>query len=101
MSSQSKFHLSMQTVQIIRMIAEGRPYDQIVAAIGCSYLDIFRAADEVLSYSDAPSPFLAEIRDRYPRAYEPWTNDEEMQCDQLAAAGESLEEIRQASRSHS
>lgn len=91
--------LSPQTTDILRMIAGGHNYEQILKARpDLSYMDIFAAAKEALEASKAATPSctlpsgevaapntedagrtlsLSKLRERYPRAYEKWSPEEE------------------------
>ena len=90
--------LSSKTVTVLEMIATGCSYEQILAAYpNLTYLDIFRAASEVLDVmsmqqSNAPAP-LSDIRKTYPRAYELWTDTEERQLRSLIDSGLTVAQI--------
>lgn len=80
--------LSPKTVKVLGLIADGHSYAQIVDGNeDVSYLDIFAAAEEALRLNEQPSDYesrLAEIRSRYPRAYERWTAEEDARLVELA-----------------
>ncbi len=64
------------------MVAAGSTYEQILAANPeLTYLDIFHAAKEALAISSGiqrrSKSTLAQKRERYPRAYEKWTDEED------------------------
>jgi hypothetical protein len=93
--------LSRTAVTVPTMIAEGRSYEQIVAAHPTlTYLDIFRAARGALAAvgggAGGAARTLAEIRRQYPRAYESWSADEEDRLRELVRAGKTPEEIAMA-----
>ena len=90
--------LSAQSVTVLKLIAEGRSYEQIlVLQPDLTYRDIFDAAREALEmtgvmFSDYQER-MAEIRRDHPRAYEPWTNEEDATLMRLAQAGRTVDEI--------
>jgi hypothetical protein len=93
----NRIKLSKQAAAILKLIADGRSYDQILSRNpALSYHDISDAAQEVLdacsvehtSYQES----LAEIRKAHPRAYKPWT-DEDADLASLIQAGHSVEVI--------
>lgn len=75
--------LSAKSVAVLNLIAEGQSYTQIVDGHpGISYLDIFAAAGEALRLDEPESDYqarLQDIRSRYQRAYERWTEGEDAQ----------------------
>jgi DNA-binding NarL/FixJ family response regulator len=92
--------LSARSRAILVAIAEGRSYDQILAADSAlTYHDIFWAAGEALEIAergDTGSTYeqrMAEIRQKHPRAYEAWTEDEEAQLTELHQSGKQPAEI--------
>ena len=79
---------SVKSRKILDLISKGHSYDQILLMDDTiTYFDIFNAANEALEldvqdergYHDR----LAEIRSKYPRAYEAWTNEEEAELTRL------------------
>ncbi|MXX92330.1 MAG: hypothetical protein F4Y63_02605 [Chloroflexi bacterium] len=91
-------HLSVKSRKILDLISKGHSYEQILLIDDAvTYFDIFDAANEALEldgkdgndYHDR----LAEIRNRHPRAYEKWTNDEEAELDRLFTADPNIERI--------
>ncbi len=73
-------------------------YSQIVDSHPTpTYLDIFRAAEEALELVDVTRPLTAQertaIRAEHPRAYEPWSEDEEGELKSLHDEGASISEI--------
>ncbi len=69
-------------VAVMEAIAQGYSYEQILAAYpNLTYLDIFGAAEEVLTFINNSGrdyhQRLQEIKKKYPRAYEKWTVEEE------------------------
>lgn len=100
--------LSSQAIAVLEMIAAGHSYEQIIQAYpGLTYRDIFAAASEALALGESGrAERIAEIRRRYPRAYEKWTTEEEEQLCTLIAEGRTIASIagqlkRQAGAIHS
>lgn len=90
--------LSPRSVAILKLIAAGHSYEQVLATDpALTYLDIFAAAREALAVAgQANSAYarrLAAMRERYPRAYTPWSCDEDQQLRELVAAGHSVDAI--------
>lgn len=84
--------LSSKSVAVLKLIADGHSYEQILAAYPTlTYLDIFGAAQEALLLSgEAISDYqqrVARIRAQHPRAYEKWSEEEDQQLRQLVQAG--------------
>jgi DNA-binding CsgD family transcriptional regulator len=95
--------------EILKLIARGHSYEQILAAHpGLTYRNIFRAAREALELlgpgdvePTEPSSGtirvqderLLRIRAEHPRAYEPWTKEEDLRLGSMLAAGKTAEEI--------
>lgn len=96
MPCNEKHLLDEKAAQILRLIAEGRSYQQIVDGTGCTYLDIFAAAAPALRVCEEverPSYSMEEVRAEHPRAYLPWSEEEDSQFKQLMATGKSASEI--------
>jgi hypothetical protein len=89
--------LSTKSIQILELIAEGRSYSQIVESqTDVSYLDIFNAAAEALRLNKlrpTTRDGLTEVRERHPRAYELWDEDEDGQLAFLLSNGTPIAEI--------
>jgi hypothetical protein len=90
--------LSARTIAVLEMIAAGSSYEQILAAYPeLTYLDIFRAASEVLDtmtqQQTRTTYRVDDIRKTYPRAYEKWTGDEERRLRRLIDDGLSVAQI--------
>ena len=90
--------LSSESVAVLRSIAEGYTYEQILALNPeLTYLDIFSAAREALEVTGevltAYQERLAKIREVYPRAYEKWTDEEDRGLARLVQLGYSVEQI--------
>ena len=91
--------LSQKARIVLQMIARGHTYEQILAAHPeLTYPDIFAAAQEALNALGEISRTtyeerLARIRQKYPRAYESWTEEEETRLKQLIQAGRRVNEI--------
>lgn len=90
--------LSANAAQVLHLMAEGRSYEQILALCpDLTYLDIFSAAREALdlaqSTGEAYEDRLATIRRTHPRAFEPWSHDEDSRLTSMIAAGEGVKGI--------
>ena len=87
--------LSAKSVAVLRLIADGQGYTQIIEGHpGLSYLDIFAAAREALELNESPSDYherLAAIKAKYPMAYEPWSEVDDEHLHAMHAAGDSME----------
>lgn len=83
--------LSDKSRAILGMIAEGFSYAQIVDGHGFTYLEIAAAAKEALRLSGQPGDYqkrLADIRAKHPRAYEPWSEQEDAELKAMFSSGE-------------
>jgi hypothetical protein len=84
-------YLSGKSVKVLRLIADGHSYSQIVDGNpDIKYRDIFYAAEEALRLNDTSSTYeerLESIKKRYPRAYERWTENEDAQLEGHACPG--------------
>ncbi|GMW00529.1 MAG: hypothetical protein AMXMBFR84_16660 [Candidatus Hydrogenedentota bacterium] len=90
--------LSEKAKVILQLIAEGRDYGQILALHpGYTYKDIFDAAAEALTLADKAKPDyaerLAEIKAKHPRAYEPWSDEEDRDLELLWGEGKSVKDM--------
>jgi hypothetical protein len=90
--------LSASSVAVLEMIATGSSYGKILAAYpDLTYVDIFHAAEEALLLSTGsthrPAYTLKEKRERYPRAYEKWTNEEDGMLRDLVLTGSTIAQI--------
>jgi uncharacterized protein (DUF433 family) len=89
--------LSRKSERILRKIAGGHTYEQILHTYaGITYVDIFHAAAEALEALGLPSesrPGLERIRREFPRAYEKWTEEEDGRLVQMYRSGVSPAEI--------
>lgn len=83
--------LSAKAVAVMEMIAQGHSYDQILQAYPAfTYHDIFEAAEDVLKLANTGETYadrLEKIRQKYPRAYENWTDEEEGRLTALVQQG--------------
>lgn len=91
-------NLSARSTTVLRLIAEGRTYEQILSLHPeMSYLDVFAVAREALEISTQASEDyaerLAQIREAHPRAYEKWSAGEDAELAQLVARSETVGEI--------
>lgn len=91
-----------ESILILRLIASGRTYGQILALHpNLTYPDIFRAAQDALDLASRspcdplkrPPSYVQAARERHPRAYEPWTDAEDAQLANYAAAGLTVARI--------
>ena len=95
--------LNAKTRTALEAIAEGHSYEQILAANPhLTYKDIFAAAAEALALLDSPaskkSPLsyeerMAEIREEHPRAYEPWSEEEDADLARFFHSGKTAKQI--------
>jgi hypothetical protein len=97
MASRSK-PLSATSTAVLKLIAEGYTYEQILSSHpALTYLHIFEAAREALDVAGGMEHNydrrLAEIRRVSPRAYQPWTVEEDAQLVALVQAGQSVDRI--------
>jgi hypothetical protein len=92
--------LSHKSATTLGLIAEGHSYNQIVDGHpGISYLDIFKAAEEALRLLESGGDYqerLAAVKQRHPRAYEPWSTEEEGELRALYQSGKAIVAIAQA-----
>lgn len=98
MTGEEHMGLSARSVEVLRLIAQGRSYEQILSLNpGLSYLDIFGAAREALEVAaqtgEASAERMDDIRKTHPRAYEKWSTEEDMELTRLVAGGAGIEEI--------
>lgn len=92
--------LSVRSALVLRLISEGRTYEQILSLHPeMTYLDIFAAAREAL---DAPTggsgPGLRAGESR--GGYGAWSAAEDAELAQLVASGEEVEEMAARLRRH-
>lgn len=89
--------LSKKSISILSLIAEGHSYSQIVDGHpDISYLDIFAAAEEALRANESPTTYqerLEAIKRKYPRAYEPWTTDDDAALAEMSRRNQSVTEM--------
>jgi hypothetical protein len=89
--------LSEKSVEVLRLIAEGHSYSQIVDGhFEISYRDIFDAAEEALRLNETSSEYeerMAAIKRKHPRAYERWTQDEDARLAAMHAEGKPVDEL--------
>jgi DNA-binding NarL/FixJ family response regulator len=96
--NEATHELSERSRVIPEDIAEGRAYEQILARYpDLTYLDIFAAAREALALGGEErkdyAARLARIRQRHPRAYERWGDDEDARLKVAVASGRAIAEI--------
>lgn len=89
--------LSPKSARVLQLIAEGHSYAQIVDGTpGTSYLEIFAAAEEALRLLESSSDYevrMAAIKERYPRAYQKWEQEEDDSLRRLHGEGHYVAEI--------
>jgi len=90
--------LNAKSAAILRLIAEGCSYEQILGADPqLTYADVFEAArralDLIEGMSSAYAEKLARIRQSHPRAYEKWNEDEDRKLSELFRARQSVRAI--------
>jgi hypothetical protein len=89
--------LSEKSVKVLRLLARGHSYSQIVDGHPeLSYRDILDAAEEALCLNETPSEYderIAAIKQKHPRAYQPWTQDEDTRLMTLHAVGTPIDEL--------
>jgi hypothetical protein len=90
-------YLSEKSIKVLRLIADGHSYGQIVGGNSdIKYPDIFDAAEEALRLNDTPSAHeerLEFIKKKYSRAYERWTQNEDANLVALHADGLAVDEL--------
>lgn len=95
--SERSGRLSEQAARVLRLIADGHDYSQIVQLDRrLTYKDIFAAAQEALDMDEQPSPYderLLEIRRAHPRAYEKWSKTEDEELWDMHVDGTSVDDI--------
>lgn len=96
--------LSPKSRTILSAIAEGRSYEQILAAHPAwTYHDIFTAAAEALGsgtkHDDKEKAYDVEaIRSEHPDAYRKWDDAQDQELRQFHAEGLSVDEIAELMR---
>lgn len=90
--------LSGSSIIALEQIAEGRTYEQILSRFpDLTYLDIFTAAGEALELAaeerDDYAARLARMKQRYPRAYERWSKEDDTRLRTGITAATPIKEI--------
>ena len=89
--------LSQKSAAVLRLIADGHSYAQIVDNnVGITYLDIFAAAEEALDMVESSSEYgdrVAKVKQTHPRAYERWTDEEDSELAGMCQEGRTVAEI--------
>lgn len=87
--------LSDRALAVLKMIAAGHTYEQVLAKHpDLTYLDIFAAASEALgACREDAEPAMHRAKRVHPRAYERWTSEEEAELRALHASGRTVAEI--------
>ncbi len=85
---------------ILEAIAKGHTYEQIlVQDLAWTYHDIFQAAADALElagFSGSKQSYderLSDIKQAYPKAYQPWTSEEDAQLTARFHSAASVEEL--------
>ena len=85
--------LSDKSTRVLGLIATGHSYDQIVnGERDVTYPDIFLAAEEALRLGSAAdfADSVAQIKAKYPNAYERWTPDDDDALAEMHRTGASV-----------
>lgn len=89
--------LSQKSAAVLRLIADGRSYAQIVDSnADITYLDIFAAAEEALGMLESPPEYderIAKVKQSHPRAYERWTEEEDRELTGMYREGGTVAEM--------
>jgi transcriptional regulator with GAF, ATPase, and Fis domain len=89
--------LNQKGVTVLRLIAEGHSYVQIVDThADITYLDIFTAAAEALEVLKSSSSYedrMAKIKQNHSRAYERWTDEEDRELAGMCQEGNKVAEM--------
>lgn len=89
--------LSAKSETVLSLIADGHSYSQIVDSHpDLSYLDIFSAAEEALRLNESSTDHhdrMERIKQRYPRAYAKWDEQEDAELARMHHDGVSVIEI--------
>lgn len=93
--------LSDESRQILELISQGHNYDQILSLHSTyTYKDIFDSAQEALELESSSDLSyqnrLADIEQRYPNAYEPWTPKQEELLKSMHKGGAPIRAIASA-----
>jgi hypothetical protein len=95
MSNQRR--LSEKSVKVLGLIAEGHSYSQIVDGhADIHYHDIFHAAEEALRLDESKRDYherIAQIKSRYPNAYEPWSAADDIELAAMHSRCRQIEEM--------
>lgn len=94
--------LSEKSQAILQAIARGHTYEQIwVQELAWTYHDIFQAAAEALGSASERTgntgyeERMTEIRSAHPKAYQPWTNEDDSRLKTAHQAGASIDTLAQ------
>jgi hypothetical protein len=95
-------YLSDKSRAILEAIAKGHTYEQIlVQDLAWTYHDIFQAATDALDLAEfagtkkSYDERLAEIKQVYSRAYQPWTGEEDVRLTKCFRAAASMKDLAQ------
>ena len=89
--------LTSKSVVILKLISEGHSYNQIVdGQKGITSTDVFRAAEEALELNESKSDYtkrMESIKERYPSAYERWTDKDDADLIKMYRQGKIRKEM--------
>ena len=89
--------LSKKTVAILSLIADGNSYEQIIEGHpDINYMDIFNAAQEALQLNASQTTYherMEKIKTQHPRAYQPWTDEEDAKLREMHEGDIPVREI--------
>lgn len=105
-----QLQLSAKSLQVLKLIAEGHSYSQIVESHpDLTYHDVFFAAEEAVWLNErlasaetqigipstpaSDANAMAKAKLMHPRAYAPWSESEDAELRSLHDAGKSTSEI--------
>jgi hypothetical protein len=94
-------NLSDKSRAILEAIAKGQTYEQIlIQDLAWTYHDIFLAAAQAIEIADSPGlpdkayeERMAEIRREHPKAYQPWTTEEDARLGERFRSGVPVKEL--------
>lgn len=89
--------LNRKSVTVLRLIADGHSYAQIVDShADITYLDIFAAAEEALELLESYSVYderVTKIKQKHSRAYERWMDEEDRELAGMCQEGNTVAEM--------
>jgi DNA-binding NarL/FixJ family response regulator len=89
--------LNQKGVTVLRLIADGRSYAQIVDThADITYFDIFTAAEDALAILESSLGYedrMAKVKQNHSRTYERWTDEEDRELAGMCQEGNKVAEI--------